>query len=131
MKAAAKNNKSQLHDLSKGDLDSITAEMVAIAVRKGDKVASKVWNEAIDHIGTTIAGMINLISPEIVCLGGGVVQSEDLIFDRINTIVEKKAMLSSIRKVNIQPATFGMQAATKGAVALILNEVLSLNFSNN
>ena len=75
--------------------------------------------------------MVNLLSPELVLIGGGVAQSKDLIFDRINEIVEKRAMVTSSRKLSIKPVTFGMNAATKGAVALILGEVLKLNFSNN
>jgi glucokinase-like ROK family protein len=131
IKAAKKNKRSLLYKLSDGNIDNVTAELVAEAVRKGDKIAVSIWNEAIDHIGTTIAGMINLLSPELVFVGGGVAQSEDLIFDRISKIVEKRAMITSTRKVSIRPVTFGMNSATKGAVALILGEVLKLNFSEN
>ncbi len=133
-KAASKvkNTKNNiLYDLCGGDLKNITAEMVAEAVRKDDKIAKSVWYEAVDYIGTSIASMVNLLSPEVVFIGGGVAQSHDLIFDKINEIVKKRSILTSTRKVQIKPVTFGMQAATKGAVALILGEVLKLNFSDN
>jgi predicted NBD/HSP70 family sugar kinase len=126
-----KNKDNLIHKLSEGKEELITAELVARAVKEGDKTASKIWYEAIDHIGTTIASMINLISPELVLIGGGLAQSEDLIFKRIEEIVNKRAMLTSIRNVEIRPVTFGMQAATKGAASLILNEVLKLNYSQN
>ena len=126
-----KNKNNLIYKLSEGNEDNVTAELVAQAVREGDKTASKLWFEAIDHIGTTIASMINLISPELVLIGGGLAQSEDLIFNRLEEIVKKRAMLTSIRNVEIKPVTFGMQAATKGAASLILNEVLKLNYSQN
>ena len=125
-----KENKNNLiHKLSEGKEELVNAELVARALRDGDEMARKIWYEAIDQIGATIASMINLISPELVLIGGGLAQSKDLIFDRIEEIVKKRAMLTSIRNVGIRPVTFGMQAATKGAASLILNEVLKLNYS--
>lgn len=121
----------KLLELANGNAENITAETVSQAARSGDETAMRIWNQAIDHIGTSISGMINLISPEMVLIGGGVAQSGDLIFEKVREIVNKRTIQTTSRKVKIEPATFGMQAASKGAIALILNEVLNLKFSQN
>jgi glucokinase-like ROK family protein len=128
-KAVEKNGDSYLLQLTGGDISLIDAETVATAARQGDQVATKIWDEAIEYLGTGIANIINLISPQVVLIGGGVAQSGDLIFSKINDIVSRRTIKTASRKVKIEPVTFGMKAASKGAIALILNEVLSLNFS--
>jgi glucokinase-like ROK family protein len=122
---------SVLKDKVNGNLDSINTKMVAEAARHGDQLSQRIFNEAVDYLGTGIASMINLISPQIVLIGGGVAQAEDLIFERVKNIAAKRTIQTRSRNVKIQPVTFGQNAATKGAVALILNEALNLNFLDN
>ena len=105
----------------------INAEVIADAARHGDKLAKLVFDEAVDHLGQAVASLVNLTSPEVILIGGGVAQAEDLIFDRLRQYVNSKTLRTKSRRVQIIPVTFGMKAATKGAVALILNDVLQLN----
>jgi glucokinase-like ROK family protein len=121
----------KLLELAGGNAENISAEMVSIAARDGDETATRIWNQAMDHIGASVSGMVNLISPEMVLIGGGVAQSGDLIFEKVREIVKKRAIQTTSRKVKIEPVSFGMKAASKGAIALILNEVLNLEFSDN
>ena len=64
----------------------------------------------------------------MVLIGGGVAQAEDLIFEKIKKIAANRTIKTRSRNVIIQPVTFGENAATKGAVALILSEVLNLKY---
>jgi predicted NBD/HSP70 family sugar kinase len=118
---------SILKNLINGDLSCIDTKLVAEAARKGDTLAQEIFGEAVDYIGTAIASMINLISPQVVLIGGGVSQAEDLIFDQVKRIIAERTIQTRSRKVDIRPVTFSQKAATKGAVALILNEALNLN----
>jgi glucokinase-like ROK family protein len=121
---------TMLTDMLNGDLALLNARLVAEAARKGDELSLQIINDAVDYLGAAISGLINLVSPQVVLIGGGVAQSEDLIFDRLRNIVSERTIKTKSRKINIQPVTYGLQAATKGAVALILNETLNLNFQN-
>jgi glucokinase-like ROK family protein len=126
----SKNSHSILNEMVDGNLSKINAQIVAEGARKGDKLAVDIFNNAVDYLGAGVSSLINLISPQMVLVGGGVAQSEDLIFDQLRKVVDERTIKTRTRKINIQPVSFGMQAATKGAVALILNEILSLNFHN-
>jgi predicted NBD/HSP70 family sugar kinase len=117
-----------LKKMVNGDPSKLNAEIVAKAARNGDKISQHIFNDAVDYLGAAISGLINLISPQVVLVGGGVAQSEDLIFERLRKIVADRSIKTRTRKIKIQPVTYGLQAATKGAVALILSETLNLNF---
>jgi glucokinase-like ROK family protein len=119
---------SKLRNMVNGEIDNITTKMVAQAVREGDLLADEIFCLAIEYLGSAIASLINLISPQIVLIGGGVAKAEDLILERINTIAQQRTVQTRTRNVKIQVVTFGQHAATKGAVALILNEALNLNY---
>jgi predicted NBD/HSP70 family sugar kinase len=121
-------NNSLLSEKVNGDLSAINAKLVAEAARLGDELSQRIFNDAVEHLGSAIASMINLISPQIILIGGGVAQAEDLIFDKIRKIAEERTINTRSRNVIINPVTFGDYAATKGAVALILNEVLKLKY---
>jgi len=120
--------KSNLIDNVNGNLKQINTKMVADAARHGDYLSKKIFNEAVEYLGTGIASIINLISPQMVLIGGGVSQAEDLIFEQVKKIAKDRTVQTRSRNVKIQPVTFGQNAATKGAVALILNETLNLNY---
>ena len=105
----------------------ITAAMVAEAAMKGDKLCKEVFDEAAEYLGIGITNLINLTSPEVVLIGGGVAQAKDLILKKIIDTVNKRGLRTKSRKVHIQPVSFGINAASKGALALVLNEVLQLN----
>lgn len=121
-------NGSILKDKVNGDLGKIDAKIVADAAREGDQLSQIIYYDAVEYLGSAIASMINLISPQMVLIGGGVAQAEDLIFERIKKIVAERTIKTRSRNVIIQPVTFGESAATKGAVALILSEVLNFEY---
>jgi glucokinase len=76
------------------------------------------------------AGLISLLNPQAVVIGGGVSQAGDLFFAGIREQIEKRVMNKHGRSVKILPVTLGVRSAAMGAVSLILNEVLNLNIAN-
>ena len=122
--------KSSIEDMCGNDLGNITAKMVADAAKQGDAVAWDVFNRSAEFLGIGIAGLINLLSPEAIVIGGGVAQSGDILFDMVRKTVNSRALNKISREVAILPATFGMRAAVMGAVSLILEKVLSLEQAN-
>jgi glucokinase-like ROK family protein len=128
--AISSGEKSILMDMVNNDISKIDTKLIAEAARKGDNLSKRIFDEAVDYLGTGVSSLINLISPEMVLIGGGVSQAEDLIFDKVKDIVKRRTIKTRTRNIVIKPVSFGVNAATKGAVALILNEVLNLNYLN-
>jgi len=119
--------KSLLMDLCNGQIGLITAEMVAAAAKQGDAVAWEIFDRAMEYLGLGIASLINLFTPEVVVIGGGVAQAGEILFDRVRKTVFARSMNKIAEGLVIKPATFGPKAAVMGAVSLILRDVLSLN----
>jgi glucokinase len=123
-----KGAKSTLMDICGGDVTSVSAEMVAEAAKKGDTVAWNIFNRSAEYLGLGIAGLINLFSPEAVVIGGGVAQAGDILFDKVRKTVNARSLKRISQEIVIKPATFGTKAAVMGAVSLILDEVLKLDY---
>ena len=45
------------------------------AIRRGDKVVEKIVEEAAEYTGIAIGNLVNLLNPEVVVLGGGVIEA--------------------------------------------------------
>lgn len=59
----------------------VTAERVAGRVRAGDPLATSVWRRAVGALGFAIATYIELLDPEMVVVGGGLVEAGELLLD--------------------------------------------------
>jgi glucokinase len=57
----------ELKDLRSGDLRK--------AIRKGDKLVEAIVEEAAEYTGIAVANLINAFNPEVVVLGGGVIDA--------------------------------------------------------
>ena len=71
----------QLQDLRSGDLRK--------AIRKGDKYVERIVEEAAEYTGIAVANLINILNPEVVVLGGGVI---DALEDEMMAIIVETAM---------------------------------------
>jgi glucokinase len=111
-----------------GNLNSLTAEMVANAAKKGDVIAWNVFHRAAEYLGIGISALINLFNPEAIVIGGGVTQAGDIFFDTIRNTVKARVLNKISKEVEILPATFGLKVAVMGAVSLIMEKVLNLDY---
>jgi len=121
---------SVLLDMCKGDLSRLTTEMVANAAKQGDGIAWKIFDRAAEYLGIGIAGLINLLNPEAVFIGGGVAQAGDILFDKVRKTVNARALNKTAGEVVILPATFGLKSAVMGAISLILSGVVNLGYEH-
>lgn len=117
---------SILDDMCGGDIQKVTAEMVANAAKKGDAIAWSVFSQAAEYLGIGVSALINLFNPEAVILGGGVIQAGEILFDTVRKTVNARSLNRSSRGVPLLPATFGLKAAVMGAISLVMNKLLNL-----
>jgi glucokinase len=60
-----------------------SAEEVAAAVRAGDSVASRIWDEACRYLAVTCINLRHLLNPRVIVLGGGLSEAGDLIIEPV------------------------------------------------
>ncbi len=102
--------------LSEKSLDSITARDVAEAARRGDLPAQEIIKRSGTFIGIAIAGLINLINPSTVIIGGGVAQVGDLLTGPIRQAVRERSLRASEHSVRITTAMLGRRSSLMGAL---------------
>jgi glucokinase len=118
-KAIKRGDKTVLKDKLKQDTDLVSSGDLGKAYRAGDKPVVKVLNRAAQMIGIGVGSLVNLLSPEIVVLGGGVVEAmEDDFIERIDHVVRDVAFNFMTRGLKVVRATLGDDAGVTGAAML-------------
>jgi len=103
------------------DLSEIRSGILARAIELGEKKVEGVVRQAAYYIGMAAGNLINILSPEAVVLGGGLVEAmETLFLEEVNRGVKDHAMPYLRRNVQIRPARLGDDAVVLGAAWLIV-----------
>ena len=100
------------------DLSKIRSGVLAAAIENGDKVIKQIIVDAANHIGIALAGAIHLLAPDVVVLGGGLVEAmPDLIVETVNKSVRKHLLPSFLDTFEVVAAELADDATIKGAAA--------------
>ena len=130
-----KKKKSILPKLNDGNLDLIRSKALAEAVKRGDKVTTKVMRRAGKYLGIGVASIVNFLNPEMIVLGGGVIEAMgDSFVDQIRRVAGEYALPNTMNGVQIVTAKLGDNAGVIGAAVLarqMLNEQMSRHVSNS
>lgn len=119
------NNTGILNSLCGGNVNSVTAELVARAAKKGDIACMEIYDEITEYLCRAIGVIANSLNPEILYIGGGISLNGDFFFDLINS-KKTKYILKPNASLKILPSTFGDQATSIGAVSLVMEKILEL-----
>ncbi len=104
-----------LEDLRSGDLRK--------AIRRGDKFVAKVVEQAAEYIGIGVSNLVNILSPEVVVLGGGVMEAlADEMMDTIVKTAKDHAINGSLKGVEIIASKLADNAGITGAAVLARRE---------
>jgi len=100
------------------------AEEVAAAARAGDLRAVAVLRHAAAHAGRGVANLISLLNPEMVVMGGGLMQgASDWMLDVIRDEAVRWAQPIAAGKCRIELTRLGEDAGLMGAARLALEGI--------
>ena len=100
-------------------LDTLGANHVVVAARRGDPLALALIDQEATYLGIGFVSLIHLYSPERIIMGGGVSAAFDLMERRIHAVIRERAM-AAFRDVSVVPAGLGINSGLVGAAALAL-----------
>jgi len=106
--------------LVNGNLSLVTPEVVSYASKRNDKLAIALWQEIGKRVGIVLSGVINLLNPEKVIIGGGLANAGKFLFEAIRDTVTERTLPIHKRTVKIIKAKLGADAGIVGAAALFL-----------
>jgi glucokinase len=96
------------------------AHAVVEAARRGETSALGVIEETARWLGMGIANLVSALNPQMVVLGGGLMQAGDLMIDTIRREMLEWAQPIAAAQVRIEMSRLGEDAALLGAARLPL-----------
>lgn len=104
-----------LADMRSGDLRK--------AIRQGDKFVEKVVEEAAEYTGIAIANLVNILNPETIVLGGGLITAlEDEMMAIILETAKDYAFAGTTKHLDIVASKIGDDAGIVGGAVLAKNK---------
>lgn len=99
-----------------------SAEEVVAKARNGEAAAKKAVEETALYLGMGIANIVSILNPEMIVLGGGLMQATDLFLDPIRRIVAQWAQPVAARQVRMEVTELGEDAGLLGAARIALGD---------
>jgi predicted NBD/HSP70 family sugar kinase len=107
--------------LSDFNTKPISVREVAEAARRGDLPAQEILHRSGTFIGIAVAGLINLVNPSVVIVGGGVAEVGDLLTAPIRKVVRERSLRAAEHAVKITTAMLGRRSSLIGAMVQATN----------
>lgn len=101
----------------------VDAETVARAAEAGVPLAREIITQAAQGLGVGLVNIIHSFNPEMIILGGGVIQIGPLFMEPAAQIVRERAMKGPREAARIVPAQLGENVGLIGAGALIYHSM--------
>jgi glucokinase len=99
--AVKKQGSNIIMRLLDGDLDKLTPKTLADAAKLHDRLAVEIWHDTGFKLGIVLAGVINLMNPEMIVLAGGVSRAGDLLLKPLKATIRERAFTTSARACKI------------------------------
>jgi glucokinase len=124
IKAGVKEGqKTLLTEMLGDDLADLRSGDLRKAIRRGDKFVDRIIEGASEYIGIATANLINILNPEVMVLGGGVIEAlSDEMMSVIIETAKDYAMPGSMKGVEIIASKLGDNAGITGAAVLARRE---------
>jgi glucokinase len=101
------------------DLKAISSKFFAQGLKENNPHIVEIINRAADLMGVHIGGVINLLNPELVLIGGGLVEKlGDYYLKRVDKAMRKAAWEFVAAETQVKAGTLGDLAALVGAADL-------------
>jgi glucokinase len=99
----------------------ITGEAVAKAAAGGDQLATSVLNRAGHLLGLALGGLLNILAPQVLVLGGGAMQSGPPLLEPMHAAIREQAFEATMRHARVEMAELGQDPGVVGAVEWALD----------
>jgi glucokinase len=105
--------------LAGDDLDTLTGTIVTAAAREGDKAALSAFDQVGYWLGIGLADLVQVLDPQVIVIGGGVIDSGNLLLDPARAGYERAlAQRGRLPAAEVRGALLGNMAGVVGAADL-------------
>lgn len=116
--AAKQNPESLINKLVDNDLSKINAKTAFDAAKQGDKTGLEVVDQYIKYVAEGLVDLINVFTPEVIVVGGGVSKEGEYLLKPLREYIAKDVYAKDVPQTQIKAATMGNDAGIIGAAML-------------
>lgn len=110
------------HTVSKRSFGRFTSTPDLIkAYLEGDPFATFVWLDAVRKLALGLCSLCNLLSPDLIILGGGITKAGESLYGPLNAFMDVYEWKNVGKKTMVQQAQFSDRAGAVGAAAFALD----------
>lgn len=102
---------------------NISAREVIERAQNDDGDARQIVEQTAYYLGVGLGNLITILAPDVIVLGGGVMQSFDLFYPAMRATITKNVTLVPSAQVSIVPAALGQNAGVIGAAKALLERM--------
>lgn len=102
------------------DASPLDEAAVANAARAGDPVAQRIFASVGDHLGLGVSLLVNILDPQMIVLGGGLIGAEDLLLEGTRAALARHSPKGA--QTPIVLSTLGDDAGLIGAVFAAMDQ---------
>lgn len=100
------------------DLANVRSSQLAEYYQKDDPIAVQLVDDAARALGAAIGGVVNLLSPEVIVIGGGVTGAlGETFIERIWEIAQRYTLPGAAKGIRCVPAALGDDSGIVGSAA--------------
>ncbi len=107
------------------DEKMINGEYIVKLYKAGDSLAVASMEEHFDFLGHGIAGFINIFSPQLIVIGGGLSEAGDFYIENLRQKAHRYALADCAVNTEITAARLGNKAGTIGAASLVFAQTIA------
>ncbi|HET6380876.1 MAG TPA: ROK family protein [candidate division Zixibacteria bacterium] len=101
------------------DPDAVDARLVAQAADAGDPTCQALLARAWTAVGALCAGLVNLLNPEVIVIGGAIAHHRPEMFGVIADELERRAFPAPARRVRIVPSVHRDDVSLIGSLPIV------------
>jgi len=117
-KAAYRGEAPHLREASGVNLKSIRSGAIAASIKAGDKAVEQIVRLAAEKIGIALGNTVNMMLPDVVVLGGGLVEAmPDIFVEVVGKAARERVMAPFADLFEVVAAQLGDDASVLGAAA--------------
>ncbi|MBO2533003.1 MAG: ROK family protein [Thermoactinomycetaceae bacterium] len=109
------------------DVESITLPVVLKALREGDDLTCRIFDDSARMLGIGLTGVFNSFAPEKVIIGGKMVRAYPKMVEIAAEITRQRVVSVLKDRVSIVPGELGEDASLIGAAALVIEDLFTLH----
>jgi glucokinase len=103
---------------SRGKPEWVTSKIIFEALQRGDPEARAIFEKTGYYLGITCANLMNILNPDMIIIGGGVMASGSALLDPAIEEARRRAFRSAFDSCRIVQSTLGRNSGIIGAAML-------------